>query len=312
MNCGRLRNCSSRSFDLDALQRFFRRRIFELQPLQRAQQQLGDHHVAMCLRIGGNRCTTARIQSMSRRARPHTRSDIRPTACALRDRTTSNFQCLVGSSMRACRRSRCSSFEMCRKHLTIVVPLSASSASNSRICDSGARILLVDLLQHARHEHVFVVAAVEHVNSPAAGACAWTRQRKSCAASTLGGRLERHDAQAERIDFVKHRADRAVLAARVHALQHEQHACARCACSSPADCRAAAPISRQPRPISSFEPLENGFDGRSTDARSNVAAFLPPSKYGTRKSSSSGFFAMRALRLISLIWSIKETGCCHN
>ena len=37
-------------------------------------------------------------------------------------------------------------------------------------------------------------------------------------------RLERHDMQAERIDFVKHRADRAVLAARVHALQHQQHA----------------------------------------------------------------------------------------
>jgi SH3-like domain-containing protein len=33
-------------------------------------------------------------------------------------------------------------------------------------------------------------------------------------------RLERHDAQTEWIDIVKHRADRAVLAARVHALQH--------------------------------------------------------------------------------------------
>ena len=34
----------------------------------------------------------------------------------------SNFQCLVWSSMRACSRARCSSFEMCRKHLMMVVP----------------------------------------------------------------------------------------------------------------------------------------------------------------------------------------------
>src|SRR5450830_496535 len=45
-----------------------------------------------------------------------------------------NFQVLVESSNRSCKRFFCSSLEMCKKHLISVVPVSVSKRSKSLIC----------------------------------------------------------------------------------------------------------------------------------------------------------------------------------
>ena len=44
--------------------------------------------------------------------------------------------------------------------------------------------------------------------------------------------------------------------------------------------------------IEQTDLVENGFADESTDFRSNGLSFFPPSKNGTRKSSSSGCFAI--------------------
>ena len=61
-------------------------------------------------------------------------SGTRPTARGSSRSARRNFQFFSGSSIRAWRRARCSSFETWRNTFTIVVPSSVSMRSNSRMC----------------------------------------------------------------------------------------------------------------------------------------------------------------------------------
>ena len=73
-----------------------------------------------------------------------------------------NFQCLVGSSSRSCRRNALLVLEMCSRNLQITVPFSASRRSEGvDLLVALARLLGRDPAVHRGHQHVFVVAAVE-------------------------------------------------------------------------------------------------------------------------------------------------------
>ncbi len=115
--------------------------------------------------------------------------------------TGSNFQCLSGRSSRLSSRSRCSSGEMCRKHLSTGVP--AGQQLGLELVDGVVApldLVGVDELAHLGDQHVLVVGAVEDAD-PARG-----RQRPAhppqevVGQLLLGGTPERGDLDALRVD----------------------------------------------------------------------------------------------------------------
>ena len=105
-----------------------------------------------------------------------------------------NFQSLSGLSSRWSSRSLDSSLEMCRKHLTTVVP-SATRRSSKRLMVAVAPRpgAAVDELADPHHDDVLVVRAVEDAEHPRLRARACGCARGSRAQLLLGGRLEGRD-----------------------------------------------------------------------------------------------------------------------
>ncbi|MCY1536040.1 hypothetical protein D9M68_714770 [compost metagenome] len=81
---------------------------------------------------------------------------------------------------------------------------------------------IVDPAVHARDQHVFIVAAVEHHNLAGPGHLPVNAPQVVVRQFVGSGRLEADHADAERIEAAEHAAHGAVLAAGVHALQHDQ------------------------------------------------------------------------------------------
>ena len=79
-----------------------------------------------------------------------------------------------------------------------------------------------DVFVHHGHQHVFVVAAVVDHHLARGGQLLLDAPQEVVAALQLGRRLPGVGAHAQRAGFLEHRADRAVLARRVHALQQHQ------------------------------------------------------------------------------------------
>src|SRR5213592_557596 len=76
---------------------------------------------------------------------------------------------------------------------------------------------------HARHQHVLVVRAVEDRDVPAPRGGAVRAPEEVVRGLLLGRHLEGDDLAAARVDAVHDVLDGAVLARRVHALEHDQH-----------------------------------------------------------------------------------------
>ena len=81
---------------------------------------------------------------------------------------------------------------------------------------------LVDELVDPRHQHVLVVRTVEYRDFPAAGGVRMDAPEEVMSKLGGGRLLEARDAHALRVDRPEHVLDRAVLAGRVHRLQHDQ------------------------------------------------------------------------------------------
>ena len=147
----------------------------------------------------------------------------------------SNFQRLAGSSSRARKRWRCSSFETCRKNLRTSTPLRARWRSKSRMLLKrssqmslptsafGSRWRARHLRVHAHHQHLLVVRAVEDADAAALGQRLGDAPEEIVIELLGARRLEGMHLAALRIDAGHHVLDRAVLAGRVHRLEHGEH-----------------------------------------------------------------------------------------
>ena len=148
-----------------------------------------------------------------------------------------NFQFFSGSSMRARKRLRCSSFERWRKNLTMRVPLtwrclSRFAIERYRSCQIALsslwrvrdRFAVENLGMHADDQHLLVIGAVEDADPPA------LRQIASGAPEKIvlqfgGARMfEAEDLAALRIDARHHVLDGAIFAGRIHRLEDQQDA----------------------------------------------------------------------------------------
>ena len=117
-----------------------------------------------------------------------------------------NFQRSSGLSMRSCRRARCSSDEMCRNSLTIVVPSSPSMALEvPDVVDSAAPPRRRDEALDPHDEDVLVVAAVEHADDAAARAGLVDPPQVVVLGLLLGGHPEAAHRHAGRVDARHHR-----------------------------------------------------------------------------------------------------------
>ncbi len=125
--------------------------------------------------------------------------------------------------------------------------------------------LSVGELPDAHRDDVLVVRAVEDADLAACGhAC--VDAPEEVVRQLLGRRrLERLDATALRVHAGEHRADHAVLAGCVHALQHEQH------CTPRLGVQASVQNAETRRRASSSRSSPSGFDVRA-GARAGVAA----------------------------------------
>ena len=76
---------------------------------------------------------------------------------------------------------------------------------------------------HAHHEDFLVVAAVEHTDPAALRQPARRAPEEVVFELLVARRLERVDLESDRVRAGEHRADRAVLAGRIHRLEDQQH-----------------------------------------------------------------------------------------
>ena len=103
------------------------------------------------------------------------------------------------------------------------MPVSLSMRSKSLMWAKRRALGVVDPALDDRHQHVFVVAAVEDGDLAGGGHLAVDAPQVIVRALLVGRCLPADGANAERAHLAEHAADRAVLAAGVGALQDDQH-----------------------------------------------------------------------------------------
>ena len=124
---------------------------------------------------------------------------------------------------------------MCRKNFSTRTPLRVRCRSNARMSSkrffqmslptscSGNLLPQQHFRMHAHHQHLLVMGAVEDADMSALRQPLGGAPEEIMCEFLVARRLERMDLAALRIDGAHHVLDDAVLAGRVHALQHDQH-----------------------------------------------------------------------------------------
>ena len=144
-----------------------------VEALEHVDEERRDRDVADPLVIGGHDVPRRPVGRRRGDAPPRRRSLVLvPVARARRGRSVWNFQFFSGSSIRAWRRARCSSFERWRKTFTTVVPSSVQHPLELDGC-GGTGSWHCSSLDHADDaggDDVLVVRPVEHAeDAPRAG-----------------------------------------------------------------------------------------------------------------------------------------------
>src|SRR3984893_10342713 len=183
--------------DLDPFQRLFRRGIFELQTLQRAHHQLRNHNVAVRLRIGGNHepwrnlrlCRAQSVLiSLAIIVPEFAGFEIRwvelPVLLRVIDTRLQSRSLLVLRYMQKALHDR-----------RTVIREQRFEFANLPVTTFA--FFLIDLFQHARYEHVFVLAAIENGELARGRHLRMDAPEKIVRGFAFGRRLERHDAQTE-------------------------------------------------------------------------------------------------------------------
>ena len=145
-----------------------------------------------------------------------------------------NFQFFSGSSMRARKRFRCSSFERWRKNLMMRVPLpwrclSKSTIERYRSCQTFLSCVrrvrdpfaAENLGMHAGDQHLLVIGSVEDADPPAFRQIARGAPQKIVLQFGRAGMLEAEHLTSLRVDPGHHVPDGAVFSRRIHRLEDQ-------------------------------------------------------------------------------------------